>query len=75
LYGSAKLYLFLKINPSKKKKNLSARHQWLMPVILAAQEAEMRKITAQSRHGLIVPEILSQEKSHHKKGLAEWLKM
>jgi hypothetical protein len=28
------------------KNNQLARHRWLMPVILATQEAEIRKITA-----------------------------
>jgi hypothetical protein len=45
-----------------------------MPVVLAAQEAEIRKIAAQSQPGEIVHKTLSQ-KTHHtqKKGL-EWLK-
>jgi hypothetical protein len=28
----------------KKKKKLKARHQWLMPIILATREAAIRKI-------------------------------
>jgi hypothetical protein len=38
---------------------------WLTPVILAAQEAEIIRITVQSQPRQIVHEILSQ-KSHHK---------
>jgi hypothetical protein len=32
-----------------------ARHQWLTPVILAVQEAEIRRIVLQSQPGQIVP--------------------
>jgi hypothetical protein len=45
-----------------------------MPVILATQEAEIRKIMVQSQPRKIVCEILSQ-KTHHQKGLVEWLKV
>jgi hypothetical protein len=34
---------------------------WLIPVILATQEAEIRRITVQSQLGQIVPETLSQK--------------
>jgi hypothetical protein len=33
---------------------VSARHQWLTPVILATQEAEIRRITVRSQHWQIV---------------------
>jgi hypothetical protein len=36
--------------PELKKKNLAA-HWWFRPIILATQEAEMRKITVQSFRG------------------------
>jgi hypothetical protein len=44
------------------------RHQWLMPILLATQEAEIRRITVQSQP-LPVSKIPLQIK-----GLAEWLK-
>jgi hypothetical protein len=45
-----------------------------MPVILATQEAEIRRIAFQSQSGQIVHETLSQ-KTLHQKGLLEWLKV
>jgi hypothetical protein len=45
-----------------------------MPIILATQEAEIRRIVVQSQHGQIVLEMLSR-KTHHRKGLMEWLKV
>jgi hypothetical protein len=46
----------------------------LTPAILASQEAEIRRIPVQSQPGHIVQETLSQ-KSHHKKGMVERLKV
>jgi hypothetical protein len=49
-----------------------AGHRWLTPVILAAQEADIRRIIVQSQPGQIVCETLSQKKTLHKKiGLVE----
>jgi plasmid maintenance system antidote protein VapI len=45
-----------------------------MPIILATQEAEIRKIMAGSHPGEIVPETLSR-KNLRRKGLVEWLKV
>jgi hypothetical protein len=44
-----------------------------MPVILATQEAEIRRIKFQSQPGLIVPWTRDPhlKKTHHKKGLVE----
>jgi hypothetical protein len=50
------------------KKDFPAGHWWLTPVILATQEAEIRRIAAQSQSGQIVWEILSQKKIIKKKG-------
>jgi hypothetical protein len=46
-----------------------------MPVILATQEAEIRRIMVRSQPRQIVHETLSQKRNHHKKGLAMWLKV
>jgi hypothetical protein len=43
--------------PSKKK----SRHQWLMPVILATQEAEIRRVMVQTSPRQRVHETLSQK--------------
>jgi hypothetical protein len=45
----------------------TAGNQWLTSVILATQEAEIRRITVQNQPRKIVHETLSQ-KSSHKKG-------
>jgi hypothetical protein len=45
-----------------------------MPVILATQEAEIRRIVVGSQPGQVVHETLSQ-KPLHEKVLVEWLKM
>jgi hypothetical protein len=51
-----------------KRKEL-ARSRWLTPVILATQEAEIRRIVVQSQPGEIVPE------SFTKIGLVKCLKV
>jgi hypothetical protein len=43
----------------KKKKSNEGRHQRLTPVILATQEAEIRRIMVQSQPKQIVLETLS----------------
>jgi hypothetical protein len=48
-----------------------ARRQWPTPVILATQEAEIRRIMVQSHIGQIVQEIQSQKYPKQKKGLVE----
>jgi hypothetical protein len=45
-----------------------AEHWWLTPVILAPQEAEIRRIMVQSQPGQIVHETLSCTKPFTKKG-------
>jgi hypothetical protein len=53
-----------------KVKKKGARCWWLMPVILATQEAEIRRMVVPGQPQF---EALSQ-KHHHKKGLVQWLK-
>jgi hypothetical protein len=53
------------------KTQIVAGRQWFTPVILATQEAEIRRITVRSQPGKIVRETLSQKKKNHKKGLVQ----
>jgi hypothetical protein len=55
------------------KECLMGGHKWFMPVILATQEAEIKRIAVQSQPGRIVRSYL--ENTLHKKGLVEWLKV
>jgi hypothetical protein len=57
------------------KECIGDGHQWLMPVILVTQEAEIRRIVVRSQLGQIVRETLPQKKKLHKKGLVKWLKV
>jgi hypothetical protein len=65
--------------PSKKifilKISFLTRHWWLTPVILATQEAEIRRLEVQSQPRQIVCKTLSRKKTITKKGLVEWLKV
>jgi hypothetical protein len=56
------------------KNSITARCWWLMPIILATQEAEIRRITVQSQPGQVVCETLSQKYLTEKR-LVEWLKV
>jgi hypothetical protein len=56
------------------RKVLSCWHWWLTPVILVTQEEVIRRITVRSQPGQTVQETLTR-KTHHKKGLVEWLKV
>jgi molybdopterin converting factor small subunit len=49
-------------------KSTLAWHFWFTPVILATQEAEIRRIVVQSHLWQIVPETLSQKYPSQKKG-------
>jgi hypothetical protein len=51
-----------------------AGHRWFTPVVLATQEAAIRRIAVQSQPGLIVLMILSR-KYLIRKWLVEWLKV
>jgi hypothetical protein len=44
-----------------------AGHQWLTPVILATQQAEIKRITDQNQPGQIVCKILSQKSPSQKR--------
>jgi hypothetical protein len=49
---------------------------WLTSIILVTQEAEIRRMVAQSHPGQIVHKTLSyRKKTFTKKGLVEWLKV
>jgi hypothetical protein len=59
----------------RKLRNISAGCWWFTPVILAMQNAEIRRIAVfKIIPGQIVHETLFQKKKITKKGLAEWLK-
>jgi hypothetical protein len=47
------------------------RHWWLTPLILATNEAEIRRMAVQSQSRQIVQETLSWKKKQHKTRLVE----
>jgi hypothetical protein len=71
-YNIVLLVSLLKIHNIHMEKYVGC--QWLAPIILATQEAEIRRITVQSQPRQTVQETLSRKKSIIKK-LMEWLKM
>jgi hypothetical protein len=55
------------------KFTILARHRWHVPVILATQEAEVRRMAVQFEATLANSLRPYLEKTHHKNGLVEWL--
>jgi hypothetical protein len=53
----------------------AAWYRWLIPIILATQEAEIRRIAVRSQPGQIVHETLTRKNPSQKKGLVERLKV
>jgi hypothetical protein len=60
--------------PLNSEFKILAGHQWLMPIILATQETEIKRIMVRSQPRQIVHKPLSR-KYPSQKGLAEWLKV
>jgi hypothetical protein len=50
------------------RRGMGAKCQWLVPVILATQEAEIRRIAVQRQPRQTVQETLSKKKPIKKKG-------
>jgi hypothetical protein len=61
------VWYFLKVIIHLIESLFHAGHQWLTPVILAIQEAEIRKITVGNQPGQIVHETLSRKNPSQKK--------
>jgi hypothetical protein len=62
-------------NPSpakKEKKKKLARHQWLTPVILATQEADIRTKPAQPNSSKDPISKIKKPSRTQKKGLVDW---
>jgi hypothetical protein len=59
---------------AKRKKVIFAECWWHMPIILATEEAEIRRITIQSQFRQKVHESQSQKNPSQKKWLVECLK-
>jgi hypothetical protein len=54
------------------KRHYRARPQWIAPIILATQKAEIWRITAQSQlQANSSQDPISEKKTHHKKELAD----
>jgi hypothetical protein len=60
---------------SRIRKGPCTRCRWLTPVILATQEAEIRRIAVRSQPRQIVQETVSRKKPITKKGTVEWFKV
>jgi hypothetical protein len=61
--------------PLGNKSQKEAGHQWFMPIILATQEAEIRRIVVPSQARQIGLWDPISKKTLHKKGLVEGLKV
>jgi hypothetical protein len=54
-----------------KKKDPRAGSRWLTPIILATQEAEIRRIAVHASSD----KYSGKKNTHHQNGLVEWLKV
>jgi hypothetical protein len=63
------------LRSSASQEYIWAECQWLTPIILATQEAEIRRITFRSQPGQIVCETLFRKTLSQRIGLVEWLKV
>jgi hypothetical protein len=59
-------------NIGAAKCNDDAGQQWLTPVILATQEAKIRRIIQSQPWQFVRPYL---KNNHHRKGMVEWLKL
>jgi hypothetical protein len=75
LYHNLSIHLFNPCIPSSLEEKMLSQHWWLIPVILATQNAEIRRIMVQSQPGQVVPGDLISKESITKIGLVKWLKV
>jgi hypothetical protein len=57
------------------KRLIGVGHWWLMHVSLTTQKAEIKRVAVQSQPWVNSSVKLYLDKTHHKNGLVEWLKV